>query len=104
MVRSYRHKIGNTIKWLTEDDLLHREDGPAIAHSSGTKMWYINNKLHRMDGPAIEYFDGVKVWYFNDTYAREPFYNWADKMNIDLDKLTEDDKILIAIVWSDYGK
>ena len=47
---------------------LHREDGPAIEHSSGDKYWYLNDELHREDGPAIEYASGSKFWYLNGKY------------------------------------
>ena len=49
----------------------HREDGPAIEHSSGTKSWYLNGKRHREDGPAIEHFSGSKSWFLNGKYHRE---------------------------------
>ncbi len=41
IVKEYRNERGE----------LHREDGPAIEYTSGTKMWYQNGKLHREDGP-----------------------------------------------------
>ena len=44
---------------------LHREDGPAIILSNGYKGWLINGKKHRVDGPAIEWYDGTKWWYLN---------------------------------------
>ena len=44
---------------------LHREYGPAIECSDGSKFWYQNNRLHRLDGPAIEYPDGSYEWYLN---------------------------------------
>lgn len=47
------------------DPYLHREDGPAIKYSNGTKLWYQNNVRHRVDGPAVEYASGVKEWYIN---------------------------------------
>jgi len=31
-----------------------------IIDSDGTKKWYINDLLHREDGPAIERADGTK--------------------------------------------
>ncbi len=34
-------------------DKLHRDDGPAIIHSTGKRNWYIQGKLHRDNGPAI---------------------------------------------------
>ena len=43
----------------------HRENGPAIVWSNGTKIWYQNGLRHRTDGAAIERFDGSKEWYQN---------------------------------------
>lgn len=77
------------IKWY-KDDVLHREDGPAVEYASGTKIWFlygvyhreggpavetgegdkfwiVNGKSHRIDGPAIEYADGSMEWYINGT-------------------------------------
>lgn len=77
--------------------ILHREDGPAVESSSGTKIWYQNGykhrdggpayiidnnrewyqfgKLHRDDGPAKERiggaWDGEKSWYINGELHRE---------------------------------
>ena len=48
------------------NNVLHREDGPAIEKSNGTKFWYKNGKLHREDGPAIESAYGHQCWYLND--------------------------------------
>jgi hypothetical protein len=53
-------------KYYYKDNLLHREDGPALEYSRGHKEWYIYGKLHREDGPAIEYPDGYKAWYLDD--------------------------------------
>jgi len=50
---------------------LHREDGPAVEYTSGTKEWYLNGKLHRVEGPAIEWSDGDKSWYLNGKRHRE---------------------------------
>lgn len=41
----------------------HREDGPAVENSNGTKMWWINGRRHREDGPAVEWADGTKYWF-----------------------------------------
>ena len=57
-------------KWY-KDNLLHREDGPAIERHNGSKHWYINNERHRLDGPAIEYANGSKYWYYHDKWIRE---------------------------------
>lgn len=47
---------------------LHRLDGPAKEHKSGTKQWYVNGKRHRVDGPAVEYANGIKEWYVGDVF------------------------------------
>ncbi len=51
--------------------LRHREGGPAIEWTDGTKEWYSHGKRHRLDGPAIEANDGIKVWYVNGNCHRE---------------------------------
>ena len=43
---------------------LHRENGPAIIYSDGSKAYFINGNRHRVTGPAIEYSDGnFEYWY-----------------------------------------
>lgn len=51
--------------------ILHREDGPAIEWSDGSKSWLIDNKRHREDGPAYEGQNGSKEWWLNDERHRE---------------------------------
>ena len=63
------------IKYCNSDGEIHREDGPAIERTDGTKSWYLNGKLHRVDGPAIEYADGTKEWYLNGEYLTEEEFN-----------------------------
>ena len=65
-----------TIRYYV-DNVLHREDGPAVEHSNGTKYWYKNGEFHREDGPAIEFFTGLKKWYLNNVYygVNEDFTN-----------------------------
>jgi antitoxin component YwqK of YwqJK toxin-antitoxin module len=54
------------------NNLLHREDRPAIEHVDvGYKAWYKNGKKHRIDGPAEEYANGYKSWYQNGEHHRE---------------------------------
>ena len=67
---------GNQFYFL--DNLLHREDGPAVEYTHGLKNWYIHGKLHREDGPAIEWPGHlVKEWWYNDvkiaTSSQEEF-------------------------------
>ncbi len=55
--------------------LIHREDGPAIEHSNGSKKWLINGKFHREDGPAIIWSGGSKSWYLsNAKYTQEAWF------------------------------
>jgi hypothetical protein len=64
----------------------HREDGPAIQYPNGDKDWYINSERHREDGPAIEWIDGDKWWFLNDTRYSEQ--EWQEEIiKIKLDRL-----------------
>ena len=60
-----------TIRYSNENNQRHREDGPAVEYSNGTKAWYINGQIHREDGPAREYSNGHKEWYLNGELHRE---------------------------------
>jgi len=72
------NKVGN--KFWYKNNLLHREDGPAIEYADGSKEWYIEDKLHRVDGPAVEHLDGSEEWYFEDKLHRVdgPALKYAD--------------------------
>lgn len=75
------HACDNHQRWCKEGtDIVHREDGPAIEATDGTKYWYINDVLHREDGPAFLRPDGAKMWYINGKLHREdgPAIMWAD--------------------------
>ena len=40
----------------------------------GTKRYYWNNKLHREDGPAVEWSNGTKEWYlYGIKYTEKEF-------------------------------
>jgi hypothetical protein len=54
---------------------LHREDGPAVAHSGGYKAWFLNGKRHREDGPAIERINGDKFWWLKGERLTEEEFN-----------------------------
>ena len=113
-----------TKRWYLNDEL-HREDGPAVEYSDGTKRWFINGKQHRLDGPAVELCSGTKRWFINGKQHRldgpaviycnskvgwwvngknitEHVTYWAKENDIDLDNLSEDDKLLIKLIWADY--
>jgi hypothetical protein len=60
-----------TIEWRNSAGKLHREDGPAIEWSNGTKEWWLDGKRHREDGPAVEYAHGDKEWYVDDKFLTQ---------------------------------
>ena len=64
----------------TLNGLRHREDGPAVEWSDGSKEWFINGIRHRIDGPAIIYSSGRKEWIINGLLHREdgPAIEWSD--------------------------
>ena len=69
-----------TTRWYNIQDQLHREEGPAIECSNGTKSWWVNDQRHREEGPAIEWSNGSKEWYLNSQRHREdgPAVEWSD--------------------------
>ena len=56
---------------LKKNNILHREDEPAIIRLNGDKDWYVNGKRHREDEPAIIRSNGDKEWYLNGKKHRE---------------------------------
>jgi len=69
----------------TLNGLLHREDGPAIERSNGSKAWFIDGKAHRGDGPARILSDGTKYWYINNKKLSEKEFNqYLLKRNLEL--------------------
>ena len=77
-----------------QNNLLHREDGPAVEHPDGTKVWYQNNQLHRTDGPAVEYADGVNLWFLKD--VEHDFNEWLERV----DTCTEVEKTMIRLQYT----
>jgi len=72
-------KNGNK-KWTNKDGRWHREDGPAVIYTNGTKAWWLNGKQHREDGPAVEFANGSKHWYLNGKrYLTEE--DWKKELN-----------------------
>ena len=67
--------------------------------------------FHRLDGPAVIWNDNMdngienftkNQWWIHGFPVDDLIKPWAEGMNIDLDNLSEEDKIIITIVWSDY--
>ena len=75
---------GGTKRWLLPNGKLHREDGPAVEYTDGTKCWCRNGKRHREDGPAVEYANGYKEWLYlfipaTQVQANSSFKNLAER-------------------------
>ena len=83
---------------------LHRENGPAVIYPDGRQYWYINGDRHREDGPAVIYPDGEQYWYINFHDVTNKIKKWAKDRDIDLDNLSEMDKMIIKLEWGNYGK
>lgn len=92
-------------EWRDKNGRLHREDGPAVIWEDGDQEWFINGVLHRLDGPAINYFNSkIFEWHVNGNDINHLIHPWAKIMGIDLDNLTEYDKTLINIKWSEFNQ
>ena len=72
----------------------------------GIYFWKIDRfgrfSIHRLDGPAIIWKDGDTEWWIDDTNITGKITPWANNVGIDLDNLTDDDKVLIKLTWDDY--
>ena len=80
--------INNRIKksleaeeWLV-NDLLHREDGPAVIWSFGKQEWWVKGKRHREDGPAVIWPNGDQEWWINHVNITKQVYSWMITQNI----------------------
>ena len=79
-MKEYKVEVSEySTKWLNLDGKLHREDGPAMETTDGSKSYFINDKRHREDGPAIEWADGDKYYYINDKNLTEKEFNNRNK-------------------------
>jgi hypothetical protein len=63
----------------------------------GSQRWYKNDKLHREDGPAVIRPDGTQHWWLNGKEITDDIKNWAKDRNIDLNNLSDNDKIILKI-------
>jgi hypothetical protein len=60
-----------------------------------TQLWLFDGKWHREDGPAVIYPDGTQAWFVNDVNITEKVNNWANERNIDLNNMSEFDKMIL---------
>ena len=59
--------------WRDDDNLFHREDGPAIECVDGSKEWWIDGAPHRTDGPAVDHANNLYEWWINDEKVAASF-------------------------------
>lgn len=78
-VKDMLHRVGRPAEvsaearyrvWA-EYGMLHREGGPAVEYTNGSRYWYNYDKLHRLGGPAIEAANGDRYWFENDIKLTE---------------------------------
>ena len=87
---------------------LHYDGGPARIYNpdkykiSG-EDWVCHGKCHRIDGPA-KIWGTATEWWINGYCVTYKMTQWAKEQNIDLDTLTDEDKVLIKLTWDDYGR
>ena len=48
--------VRNSDRRRYKDNILHREDGPAIMYKDGRKVWYINGNLHRVETMSRHFY------------------------------------------------
>jgi len=90
-------------RWYLNGEL-HREDGPAIEFADDGKQWCINGEYHRLNGPAYIGAYGYTEWWINGHDVTKEITQWATENDIDLDNLTEVDKLMIKLTWAYYGQ
>ena len=67
--------------WKNKEGQYHREDGPAIEYSNGTRIWFKNGLKHREDGPAIVWEDWTHRYYLNGIcYTKEESWKEIQKI------------------------
>ena len=55
-----------------KNDLLHREDGPALEYDNGYQKWYLNGLRHRDNNlPAVIYKNNDQEYWFHGKQHRE---------------------------------
>lgn len=94
------------IEYSDELGKAHREDGPAVIWKhSNSEEYYFHGVRHRLTGPAVTLqssFGPVYHWWVNGIEVTDEINEWAKKLNIDLNNLSDDDKTLIAIKFADW--
>ncbi len=96
-MKNGKHTSPDGTQFWYKDGNLHREDGPAIISWNEYQEWYKDGNLHREDGPAYINSDGTQIWYINGKDITDDIINWAKDRNIDLNNMTDYDKMVLKI-------
>jgi len=75
------------------NNILHREDGPAVEYDDGAKFWYLNNQLHRENGPAVEPVRNCSWWLHGKNYSFEEF--------IKITPISDEEKIFLKFKYGE---
>lgn len=61
-----------------ENQIYHREDGPAIEWEDGERYWFVNGIRHREDGPAVEYLPTKDLHHYKSYWLNGKEYTEKD--------------------------
>lgn len=90
-------------KWFIENGWQIIDGKPNQIEADGTENFILRFALfdmvfHRLDGPARSGPSGY-FWYIRGVDVTEEITQWAIDTKIDLNNLTDSDKMLIKLVW-----
>ncbi|WP_175789425.1 hypothetical protein [Burkholderia cenocepacia] len=77
-MKNGRYEEDDSIRYYF-NNILHRENGPAIEFYDGQKSWLLNGLRHRENGPALEGLNGSAMWFLNNLLHREDGPAWDCK-------------------------
>lgn len=93
--------------WKDTNEIIHREDGPAVVYPSGDEEWIQHGRLHRLDGPAVIWSSGYQAWYYKGQFHRTGgpavrYTNGRLEFWIHGERFTEEDfKITVFTVYGE---
>ena len=71
-IRDGLHTDYDGTRYWYRNDLLHRENGPAVEWADGSTEWWLHGALHRTGAPAIERADGSREWWEHGRQVPHP--------------------------------
>lgn len=86
----------NNNKWLYNDVLVHRTDGPAWTFNDSNgcqEYWFLNGEIHRDDGPAVLSNEGI-YFYLNGNHI-------SIRKFIEIKKIAEEESSLMILKYGE---